>query len=69
MENKDRGKQMNRTEFRSELERLINRYNKESVSDTPDFILADYIISCLAAYDKAVTRRVEWYRLPIHNES
>lgn len=52
----------NRTGFRAELETLINRHSKESGSDTPDFILADYMADCLDAYDKAVTRRTEWYR-------
>jgi len=28
----------------------------------PDFILADYLADCLDAYDKAVTRRTEWYQ-------
>lgn len=52
----------NRTGFRAELETLINRHSKENGSDTPDFILADYMADCLDAYDKAVTRRTEWYR-------
>jgi hypothetical protein len=52
----------NRTGFRAELEALINRHSKEGGSDTPDFILADYMADCLDAYDKAVTRRTEWYK-------
>ena len=52
----------NRTGFRAELETLINRHSKENGSDTPDFILADYMADCLDAYDKAVTRRTEWYK-------
>lgn len=52
----------NRTGFRAELEALINRHSKENCSDTPDFILADYMADCLDAYNKAVTRRSEWYR-------
>jgi hypothetical protein len=47
-------------EFRTELERLINFHSKENGSDTPDFILAEYLESCLAAYDKAVTLREIW---------
>ena len=42
--------------FREELEELINRYSKETKSSTPDFVLADYLINCLNAYDRAV----EW---------
>lgn len=51
----------NRTGFRPELISLINRHSKDGASETPDFILADYMADCLDAYDKAVTRRSEWY--------
>ena len=44
--------------FRAELIDLINRHSKESRSDTPDFILAEYLIECLNAYDKASRRRL-----------
>jgi hypothetical protein len=47
-------------DFRSELENLINRHSKENGSNTPDFILADYLGDCLDAFDKAVTRRKKW---------
>ena len=52
----------NRRGFRPELEYLINKYNKENGSDTPDFILADYMADCLDAFDKAVVRRTDWYK-------
>ena len=48
-------------EFRQQLEDLINRYNKEIGSDTPDLILAEYLCDCLAAFDKALTSRTKWY--------
>ncbi len=47
--------------FRSELEHLINRYSLENGSDTPDFILAEFLADCLAGYDKALTARAAWY--------
>ena len=49
------------SKFREDLEVLINKNSKEKGSDTPDFILADYLADCLDAFDKAVTRRDEWY--------
>lgn len=49
------------SKFREDLEVLINQNSKENGSDTPDFILADYLADCLDAFDKAVTRRAEWY--------
>ena len=52
---------MNTNEFLTELESLINRHSMENGSDTPDFILADYLMACLAAFDAGVTRRREWY--------
>jgi len=36
-------------DFRLEIEQAINRNSKENGSDTPDFILAQYLIDCLAA--------------------
>jgi len=48
-------------EFRKELESLINRYGLESPSNTPDFILADYLCGCLVMFNIAVDRREKWY--------
>lgn len=47
--------------FRSDLEHLLNRHSKENGSDTPDFILANYIYDCLEAFDTAVRTRTRWY--------
>lgn len=47
--------------FKRELEALINRYGKEKPSNTPDFILAQYLENCLFAYDVAVQQRTHWY--------
>ncbi len=49
------------SEFREELETLINRHGMEIGSHTPDFILADYLNDCLAVFDKAMCRRTKWY--------
>lgn len=47
--------------FRKSLEFLINSYSKENGSNTPDFILAEYMSNCLDAFDKAVEAREKWY--------
>jgi len=47
--------------FTKELETLINRYSKENGSNTPDFILAEYLNDCIIHFNKAVMRRSEWY--------
>jgi hypothetical protein len=46
-----------RSEFRLELERVINRYSMEHESGTQDFVLATYLMACLSAYETAVTER------------
>ena len=47
--------------FRKELETLINKNSLESGSNTPDFILVEYLIECLKTFDKIVYKREEWY--------
>lgn len=51
----------NLTDFYDELVTLINKYSQERHSNTPDYLLADYMINCLTAYEKAVTRRDVWH--------
>lgn len=51
----------NEPTFREELEHLINRFSKENGSNTPDFILGEYLNDCLVAFDRAVNRRSSWY--------
>lgn len=51
-------------EFRTELEKLINGHSKENESDTPDFILAEFLAGCLAVFDDAVCSRTKWYGGP-----
>jgi hypothetical protein len=47
--------------FRRELQGLLNKYSRENGSDTPDWILADYLIACLDGYDATVNARDKWY--------
>jgi hypothetical protein len=57
-----RGETMSeKTAFRRKLEGLINGHAMESGSDTPDWILAEYLTDCLTAFDAAVTKRERWY--------
>lgn len=41
----------------NELCSLLNRYCNENQSNTPDFILANYLVNCLDAFHKAVNAR------------
>lgn len=47
--------------FGKALEQLINSYSIENGSNTPDFILAEYMIGCLRAYQTAVGARDKWF--------
>jgi hypothetical protein len=47
--------------FERELGDLINRYSKENGSNTPDFLLADYLVRCLENWNLTVQRREKWY--------
>jgi len=48
--------------FEKKLIILLNSYCKENDSNTPDYILAKYLIGCLTVYNKAVTDRSKWHR-------
>lgn len=48
-------------EFQQELRELINRYSEENKSNTPDYILSQYLIDCLNAFDTAANLRDTWY--------
>lgn len=54
------------SEFRKLLEYAINCASKENGSDTPDFILAEYLDDCLTAYDRALVAREKWYGRSVH---
>lgn len=51
-------------DFEKELKQLINRYSIENESDTPDFILAQYVRVCLNAFNEASNAREKWYGRP-----
>ena len=43
--------------FRNKIEDLINILSLENGSDTPDYVLSEYLTDCLKAYDKAAQMR------------
>lgn len=47
--------------FRRDLAAVLNKYSLENGSNTPDFLLADYLIDCLRALDTAIRARGRWY--------
>jgi len=48
--------------FQKELENLINCHSQENTSNTPDFILAQYLIGCLDTFNATIQQREKWYR-------
>ena len=49
------------TDFKTELTELINRHSRENDSNTPDWILAQYVLGCVFAFNQAVQQRETWY--------
>lgn len=43
--------------FLSDLRKLINRYSLESCSDSPDWLLAEYLYGCLEVFNRATRLR------------
>jgi hypothetical protein len=47
--------------FREDLTALINVRGRENKSNTPDYLLAAYLESCLIAFEAYVNQRDDWY--------
>jgi len=47
--------------FKKELEQLINSHSLENDNNTPDFILAEYLTGCLKVFNKTIEKREKWY--------
>jgi hypothetical protein len=45
-----------------ELSTIINRHSRENQSDTPDFLIADFMMASLRAFEDATKRRDAWCR-------
>jgi len=49
------------TKLEKELATILNCYSEENRSDTPDWILANYLIDCLDSFNRAMFSREVWY--------
>jgi hypothetical protein len=47
--------------FELELRQLLNEHSKENGSNTPDYILAQYLINCLDNFNNIIRQRENWY--------
>lgn len=44
-----------------ELTKLLNRNSRENDSNTPDFILSQFMLGCLTTFETATQQRESWY--------
>jgi hypothetical protein len=47
--------------FYNELKQLLNKYSRENRSDTPDFLLAEYLRDCLKVLENTIIMREIYY--------
>ena len=50
-----------KTALATQLAALLSKHSCENESNTPDFILAAYMLDCLEAFERASKRREAWY--------
>lgn len=50
-----------RAELVTAIAGAINSVSAENSSNTPDFILAEYLVGCLEAFNAATLERERWY--------
>lgn len=55
-----------RNELIREFAQIINKHSLENDSNTPDFILAEYLFDCLISAQILVCARTAWYN-PTNN--
>lgn len=52
---------MNSFQFEKDLEGLINKHSIENGSNTPDFLLARFLMQCLDSWNASIAAREKWY--------
>ena len=55
-------KEKEKKQIIKEFSEIINKHSLENESDTPDFILAEYLYNCLIVVDNIILKREIWYR-------
>lgn len=51
-------------ELREDLRKVINRHSLENGSNTPDFVLADFLVEQLNLWNKFTSIREKWHGRP-----
>ena len=52
---------MEKTKLEERLKGILNSECRENDSNTPDFLLAEFMMSCLDAFELASNKREVWY--------
>ena len=52
---------MSDSDFRTDLAAVLNKHSRENGSNTPDFLLAEFLHDVLDAFDDTVKQRAKWY--------
>lgn len=47
--------------LKKELSALLNKHSRENASNTPDFLLAEFMLTCLAAFEHTSRQRETWF--------
>ena len=47
--------------FKKAIESAVNECSMESGSNTPDYILANYLMNCFDAFNEATQQRETWH--------
>lgn len=53
--------EQNKLSLKTAIMHTLNAYSAEQDSDTPDFILANYLMGCLENWNLATKAREKWY--------
>lgn len=57
----DEDSKVHGNDLEASLSAALNRFSAENPSNTPDWILAQFLLGCLAAWNQGVQQRETWY--------
>ncbi len=60
---------MAKTELEGKLRILLNSESREQDSNTPDFVLAEFMMNCLDAFELANNKREVWYGVELNPQN
>lgn len=51
-------------ELKREVAAVLNKYSQENRSNTPDYMLANFMLGCLNVYENTISAREVWFGRP-----